>query len=213
VKQLVPDARYSVVVTRKDDILAAAAELFADRGYDSVGMDDLGAAVGVTGPALYYYFPGKAQLLASLLLPSSERLAREADAIVRDAADAHTALAHLVRLHVRFVVENPSLATIHANELRNLSASEQEHVQEFMRGYVSTWSQVVQTGSSDPDPLAARALVQATFAMINGAPLLQLSAAGRDVAAFLTTLIVATLSAFVPGLSSAMADYEGASGV
>ncbi|HVW42629.1 MAG TPA: TetR/AcrR family transcriptional regulator [Amycolatopsis sp.] len=188
-------------MTRKDHILAVAAQLFAERGYNNVGMDDLGAAIGVTGPALYYYFKGKAQLLTELLLPSSRELAENAIAIVETSDSGLDALAGLVREHVSFVVQHPSLAIVHAHELRHLSKSEQAQVRTTMRGYVSTWAAVVDGVSPDLDLAEARALVQGVFAMINGMPLEHLSATGHDVASFITTLMVATLEAFVTGLA------------
>lgn len=51
---------------RREAILAAAAQLFADRGYAAVGMDDIGAAAGVTGPAIYRHFGAKASVLTAV---------------------------------------------------------------------------------------------------------------------------------------------------
>jgi AcrR family transcriptional regulator len=193
-------------VTRKDEILVAAAQLFADRGYDSVGMDELGASLGMTGPALYYYFPGKAQLLTELLLPSSELLAERASGIVRHTGGALDALSQLVRLHVRFVVEHPSLAAVYAHELRNLTVADQQQVRSAMRDYLSTWAAVVSEVSPCLDLPASRALLQGIFAMVNGVPLGQLAATGRDVPLFLTTMVMSSLSAFVPRLAPLKAD-------
>jgi AcrR family transcriptional regulator len=50
---------------RREAILTAAAQLFAERGYAAVGMDDIGAAAGVTGPAIYRHFGAKATVLTS----------------------------------------------------------------------------------------------------------------------------------------------------
>src|ERR671929_1716646 len=60
--------------SRREQILQAAAQLFAERGSRSVGVDDIGAAVGVTGPAIYRHFAGKDAMLAEMLLRISERL-------------------------------------------------------------------------------------------------------------------------------------------
>lgn len=43
-------------------ILAAAAELFAERGYDAVSLDDVAQRLDVTKGSLYYYFTGKDEL-------------------------------------------------------------------------------------------------------------------------------------------------------
>jgi AcrR family transcriptional regulator len=49
-------------------IVAAAAELFAARGYAAVGMDEIGARVGITGPAIYRHFKGKEAVLEAVLV-------------------------------------------------------------------------------------------------------------------------------------------------
>ena len=55
---------------------AAAATLFAERGYAGVTIEDLGAAVGVSGPAVYRHFPGKAAVLAAILQGREPHAAR-----------------------------------------------------------------------------------------------------------------------------------------
>jgi AcrR family transcriptional regulator len=52
---------------RRISLLAAAARLFATRGYNGAGMDEIGAAAGVSGPALYRHFGGKQDILAAVL--------------------------------------------------------------------------------------------------------------------------------------------------
>ena len=60
--------------SRREQILQAAAQLFAERGSRAVGVDDVGAAVGVTGPAIYRHFASKDAMLAEMLVRISERL-------------------------------------------------------------------------------------------------------------------------------------------
>ena len=63
--------------TRREQILATAAELFAERGFNGVSINDIGAAVGVSGPALYRHFPSKDAVLGELLLGISRSLLAE----------------------------------------------------------------------------------------------------------------------------------------
>lgn len=49
-------------LTGKERILGAALRLFADRGFDRVTIRDIGAAAGLTNPALYRHYPGKEEL-------------------------------------------------------------------------------------------------------------------------------------------------------
>ncbi len=48
---------------RKAQIALVAAELFCERGYHLVGIDEIAAAVGISGPAVYRHFPNKYAIL------------------------------------------------------------------------------------------------------------------------------------------------------
>lgn len=47
---------------RRDQILAAAGQLFAKRGYASVSVREIADAAGILGGSLYYHFPSKREL-------------------------------------------------------------------------------------------------------------------------------------------------------
>ena len=70
--------------TRKE-ILERALALFASRGYDAVGVQEIVEAAGVTKPTLYHYFGNKLGLLRTLLESHCEKLNQE----VRRAAEYH----------------------------------------------------------------------------------------------------------------------------
>ena len=67
-------ARDRAKAERSDAILHAAARLFAARGYSGVSLEDIGAAVGVSGPAVYRHFAGKQALLGAVLVKVSQDL-------------------------------------------------------------------------------------------------------------------------------------------
>ena len=52
---------------RRAEIMAAATELFLERGFRATSLDDIGAVVGVSGPAIYRYFKSKHVLLSVLI--------------------------------------------------------------------------------------------------------------------------------------------------
>ena len=77
--------------TRRDQILDTAARLFAQRGFHGVSIADLGAACGISGPALYKHFAGKESILAEMLVGISEELLAEGRARVGTDAEASLA--------------------------------------------------------------------------------------------------------------------------
>ena len=75
---------------RKAQIVRAAARAFSDRGYHAVGVDEIAAEVGLSGPALYRHFANKYALLVATAQYTAEMLvtaARSADDPGRPAAE------------------------------------------------------------------------------------------------------------------------------
>src|SRR5258708_30236211 len=61
---------------RRATLVTAASELFAQRGYDHVSLDELAARVGVTKPILYRHFASKKDLYLELLAAHRDELLR-----------------------------------------------------------------------------------------------------------------------------------------
>src|SRR3954463_1517726 len=103
--------------SRREQILAAAAELFARHGFHGVGIDDIGAAVGISGPALYRHFRSKDAMLGEMLTSISDRLLDGGQHRVEASTDPEDALRALVGWHVDFALDDPALITV---QIRNL---------------------------------------------------------------------------------------------
>lgn len=108
------------MASRSEQIQQAAARLFAERGYGATSIDDIGAAAGVSGPAIYWHFPGKQALLAAMLTDVSEQLLAGGRDCVQAAPNAEAALAALVGVQVRFALGQPDLIVVHGRELGQL---------------------------------------------------------------------------------------------
>uniref|UniRef100_UPI0035933D58 TetR/AcrR family transcriptional regulator n=1 Tax=Microbacterium sp. SORGH_AS_1204 TaxID=3041785 RepID=UPI0035933D58 len=74
-------ARDRAKAERRTALLAAAARLFAERGFDGVTLGDIGEAAGVSGPAVYRHVASKQALLGAILVDVSERLLRGGRAV------------------------------------------------------------------------------------------------------------------------------------
>src|SRR6202011_176696 len=94
------------LMARDREILHVAERLFYERGYGAVPVDLIGAEAGVTGPAIYYHFRGKADILAALFDEAMDRMLVLAGP-VRD--DPGEELEHLIRAHATFVIEKREL--------------------------------------------------------------------------------------------------------
>lgn len=88
---------------RMEQILGAAHDLFAERGYNAVTMDEVAAAVGVTKPLLYNYFGNKERLFLACLADAAERLEATVVAAVTDTSRPEDALREGLRAFFAFV--------------------------------------------------------------------------------------------------------------
>ena len=156
--------------TRSELIVRAAAHLFAGRGYGVTTIDDIGAAAGVSGPAIYWHFPGKQALLAAMLTEVSEQLLTGGRACVAAATDADTALAALVDMQVRFALGQPDLIVVHSRELRQLDEQQAHTVRALQRQYVDVWVGVLRQRYPHIARARATAAVQAAIGLINSTP-------------------------------------------
>lgn len=162
-------AREGRTSPRRQQILAAAAALFARRGFHGVSVDDLGAAAGVSGPALYRHFRSKEAILAELLVGVSERLLDGGRLRVQSAADPRAALVALVEWHVEFALDNADVISVQTRDLASLPAPERRRVRALQQRYVGVWADVV-ADVTGCDPETAVAAAHATFGLINSTP-------------------------------------------
>ncbi|HET6533983.1 MAG TPA: TetR/AcrR family transcriptional regulator [Actinoplanes sp.] len=159
--------------SRRDEILAIAVGLFAQRGYHGVSMDDIGSAAGVTGPALYHHFAGKEAMLAAALIPVSEGLLNGGrERVARHPDDARSALADLIDFHVEFALENPAVIALHLHELDRLPDEPKRQIRRLQRLYVEEWVGVLATLRPGLDAGEARVLAHAAFGLMNSTPFL-----------------------------------------
>jgi AcrR family transcriptional regulator len=91
---------------RKQQLLEAAGELFADRGYSATRIADICQATGVAKGLFYWYFPTKGALFAELVRTMRLRLRRTQAAAMDPTADAVTRIADGAAASVRFMAEN-----------------------------------------------------------------------------------------------------------
>ena len=156
--------------TRREQILATAAELFAARGFHGVSVADLGAACGMSGPALYKHFPAKDALLAEMLVSISERLLAVGRERVAAADGPEAALRALVAWHTDFALRDRALIVVQDRDWESLPADAREQVRTLQRSYVDLWADELRQVHAGLPVARARAMAHAAFGLINSTP-------------------------------------------
>jgi AcrR family transcriptional regulator len=155
---------------RRAQILTVAAELFARHGFHGVSIADLGAAVGVSGPALYRHFPSKEALLAEMLVGISEHLLAGGQARAAASDDPHRVLGDLVGFQVDFALREPELIVVQDRDLANLPAEARRRVRRLQRTYVEIWVDTLQRVHPGLPAESARVAAHGAFGLLNSTP-------------------------------------------
>jgi AcrR family transcriptional regulator len=177
--------------SRREQILSVAAGLFAKHGFHGVSIADLGAAVGVSGPALYRHFPSKEALLAEMLVGISEHLLAGGQARAAASSDPHQVLAELVDFQVDFALREPELIVVQDRDLANLPPEARRRVRQLQRTYVEIWVDTLRQAHPSLPAESARIAAHGAFGLLNSTP-----HAGRspEAAALLRRMAMAALT-------------------
>ena len=81
---------------RRETILRAAAEVFAESGYRAGKVSDVAARVGVTEPVIFQNFGSKAALFAAVIERAGAEVRTSLDDLAADAGSASRLLAHVL---------------------------------------------------------------------------------------------------------------------
>jgi len=87
-------------------ILNQALELFAARGYDAVGVQEIVEQAGITKPTLYHYFGSKLGLLQALLSAPNDILLDELEKACAYHGDLPLTLTHITSTYFNFAASH-----------------------------------------------------------------------------------------------------------
>ena len=115
---------------RKAQIANVAAEAFSERGYHAVGVDEIAATIGISGPALYRHYPNKYALLVHAATTTADALQAAADGALDSVADLEPAarLDHLISALVANSIEHRKVAGLYRWEGRYLEADDRTRI-------------------------------------------------------------------------------------
>jgi AcrR family transcriptional regulator len=149
-------------------ILAAAAQVFSEKGYHSATMRDIAALAGTSLAGMYYYFASKEAMLYSIqnycfsavLAGLRERLTHEQDPWRR--------LYVFIENHLRFFIENVREMRVLSHESESLSGEHLATIQAMKREYFHELGEILRALLPAPvDERRLREQVLSVFGMVN----------------------------------------------
>jgi AcrR family transcriptional regulator len=150
---------------RREQILAAAVQLFHERGYHATGTNEIGAAAGITGPGVYRHFRNKEEILETLVRDRGEAVLAEVEEIATGDGTPRAVLEALARSYVTGIVASPSVSVVAVYERRTLSTDTRKLIDRMERRNLELWVGVVRRVRPDLTEPEARVLVHATLSL------------------------------------------------
>ncbi|ALL79720.1 hypothetical protein AD006_31770 (plasmid) [Pseudonocardia sp. EC080610-09] len=150
---------------RRERIVDTAVELFFERGFSGVSLDDIGAAIGIAGPSILHHFATKADILTAAFDRATARL--EAEQHARRDGSRSVELTALVRRYVDFCGENRALLGLYVTDFLHLTDEARERTAATMRTELRDWTRSVLAHALDLDDRIARIRVRAALSVVN----------------------------------------------
>lgn len=150
-------------------ILSAAAEVFAEEGFDRASIRSVAERAGTSVPGLYYYVSSKDELLYLIQLNAFESLVERFRSEVAAEAEPEARLELLMRHHLGRFLSHLAELSVCAREIDQLRGAYRTRVREIQREYFalaqSVFDDLVRKhGSSSVD---SRTAALAMFGAIN----------------------------------------------
>jgi AcrR family transcriptional regulator len=141
--------RNSRLLRRADEIIDAAARVFAERGYHGTSTQAIADVLGMRQASLYYYFPSKEAALEAVCAHGVDGHAEAADAIVAGSDPPLVKLAKLIAAHLAPNEAKRDYVKVFINERRYLPTASRRRIGRVSRRIERNFERVIRAGIAD----------------------------------------------------------------
>ena len=134
---------------KRDAILRAAIDVFAERGFFNAQVADVARAAGVAAGTVYLYFKGKDDLLVSIFERSMREGLTKGRAAVANLDDPRERLLRLARAHLARLGRDRNLAIVFQVELRQSTKFMERFSATLLRDYLGLIREAVADGQRE----------------------------------------------------------------
>ncbi|HEX3737752.1 MAG TPA: TetR/AcrR family transcriptional regulator [Solirubrobacterales bacterium] len=158
---------------RRRAIVATAARLFAERGYQATSIADLTEATGLAAGGLYHYFEGKDDLLTAICEELLEPLLERAHEIEREAGTARDRLARVMTIWLEHVASHRHHLIVFSQERHAIERQARwRHLRAQRKEFETILASILERGEADGSILFEdrRLALLALLGMVNYTP-------------------------------------------
>jgi TetR/AcrR family transcriptional regulator, cholesterol catabolism regulator len=177
--------RNSRVLRRENEIIDAAARMFAERGYHGTSTQAIADVLGMRQASLYYYFPSKEAALELVCLRGTDGFVEAAEAVVEGDGTPLEKLARLIAAHLAPIETRRDYVKVFINERRYLPDASRRRLGRKTRRIERCFEHAILAGVADGSigrDTDARLAMLAALSMCNAVINWREADRGRDMA-------------------------------
>ncbi|MEK6373111.1 MAG: TetR/AcrR family transcriptional regulator [Acidobacteriota bacterium] len=148
-KQSVAPPEIARGTTKRERILRAAIDVFAQNGYFNAKVSDVAKAAGVADGTIYLYFDGKEDLLVNIFRDHARNYLQSLERELAHVRHAEDRIRIAIRHHLETLGRDRALAIVAQVELRHSLKFMSLLSQQEVADYLNMLRKIVEHGQSD----------------------------------------------------------------
>ena len=156
---------------RSGEIIEAAAQIFARRGYHGATTQDIADVLRIRQASLYYYFPSKEVALELVCMRGVEGFYETEKAIADGPGTATERLSGLIRAHISPLLDRGNFMKVFLTQRQFLPAHSRRKIRKVSRGIEAIFETVLQQGQRNGEfraDLDTRLATLSILSVVNG---------------------------------------------
>ncbi len=160
-------------LSRKEQVIRKAAELFKEKGYVASSMRDLAQKLGIEAASLYSHIKSKEEILQSLCFDMANEFRKSLDEVEKQNLTASERLRRGIIGHIQVMAKDLTASAVFMNEHRHLS---QPYLRDFLLlriNYINRFKSMIELGMASGEfknNIDKKLAVMTLFSSLNWMP-------------------------------------------
>lgn len=161
-------------LSRKEQVIRKAAELFREKGYAAASMRDLAQMLGIEAASLYSHIKSKEEILRTLCFDMAAEFRASLVEVEQQNASASEKLRRGIIGHIQVMARDLTASAVFMNEHRHLS---QPYLRDFLLlriNYINRFKKIIEDGMKSGEfknTIDKKLAVMTLFSSLNWMPM------------------------------------------
>jgi AcrR family transcriptional regulator len=161
-------------LSRKEQVIRKAAELFKQKGYAAASMRDLAQLLGIEAASLYSHIKSKEEILRNLCFDMASEFRKSLEEVEKQDLPASEKLRQGIIGHIQVMAKDLTASAVFMNEHRHLS---QPYLRDFLLlriNYINRFKSIIEQGARSGEfkkTIDKKLAVMTLFSSLNWMPM------------------------------------------